>query len=230
MAGSFDVIAEVDGIRYAHIEARWADALEALEYSAFSTIDRDDLYSAADLVELARVFREGNFVALDGDEPVGMGLGLFMDFDFDDADHNLTELGGEGGWEAHDPEGDWYYGTDISVYPNYRGRGIGKQLYELRKQLVRDHSKAGIVAGGVIPGFADHKADMSAAEYIDKVRAGELHDPTLTFQLANGFEARGAIADYLDDPTVDGWAVLIVWPNPETCEVTTRHNLTNRSV
>jgi len=51
--------------------------------------------------------------------------------------------------------------------------------------------------------------------YIDKVVAGELYDPTLTFQLENGFEARGVIPGYLDDPTVGNNSVLIVWENPD---------------
>ena len=76
-------------------------------------------------------------------------------------------------------------------------------------------NRAGIVAGGVIPGFADHKHHMSAEDYVAKVVAGELSDPTLTFQLANGFEARGAIADYWGDPAVDNWASFIVWHNPD---------------
>ena len=56
---------------------------------------------------------------------------------------------------------------------------------------------------------------MSADEYIEKVIAGELYDPTLSFQLQNGFEARGAIPNYLDDPSVGNNAVLIVWENPD---------------
>ena len=34
-------------------------------------------------------------------------------------------------------------------------------------------------------------------------------------QIANGFEARGVIADYIRDPAVDSWASLIVWDNPD---------------
>jgi hypothetical protein len=36
-------------------------------------------------------------------------------------------------------------------------RGIGKRLYELRKEVVRRYNKKGIIAGGHIVGFADHK-------------------------------------------------------------------------
>ena len=101
------------------------------------------------------------------------------------------------------------------MYPQYRGRGIGKRLYELRKGYVRAANKRGIVAGGVIPGYADHIDDMTADEYIDKVRSGEMYDPTLTFQIENGFDARCAIADYVDDASVGNNAVLIVWENPD---------------
>jgi hypothetical protein len=56
---------------------------------------------------------------------------------------------------------------------------------------------------------------MTAQEYVDAVVKGELTDPTLTMQIANGFEVRGVIADYVDDETTDGWASFIVWFNPD---------------
>ena len=72
----------------------------------------------------------------------------------------------------------------------------------LRKQVCRDLNLRGIVAGGVIPGYADHKDRMSADTYIAEVRAGRLYDPTLSFQLRNGFEAPCALAGYIEDPAV----------------------------
>jgi Acetyltransferase (GNAT) family. len=71
----------------------------------------------------------------------------------------------------------------IAVDPGYRRLGIGKGLYALRKEVVRRLGKAGIVAGGVIPGYADHIDAMTADEYVDEVKAGRLYDPTLSFQL-----------------------------------------------
>ena len=67
----------------------------------------------------------------------------------------------------------------------------------------------------MIPGYADHKQDMSADDYIAEVRTGRLYDPTLSFQLRNGFEAPCALANYIEDPAVDDYAALIVWHNPD---------------
>ena len=119
-----------------------------------------------------------------------------------------------GTYANHDPNGDWYYGGDISVHPDYRGRGVGKMLYEARKKLVRERGLRGIVAGGVLPGYAAHKGELSVPEYVGKVVAGELSDPTLSFQLKNGFEVRGLLEGYLEDEASDHWATLIVWENP----------------
>lgn len=198
---------------YGNIESRWADALEALELRAFPNVDPADLYCAAELRDLAEAFPEGNFVVLDGDEPIAMGLGVRVDFDLERPQHRLKDLMAQGGRAGHDPDGEWYYGTDISVDPRYRRRGIGSCLYDLRKGVCRELGLRGIIAGRVIPGYADHKATLSAAQYVERVAAGELYDPTLTFQIRNGFEVRGVLENYMHDPTVDNCASLIVWSN-----------------
>ncbi len=205
-------------LRYCNIEACWARKLESLELRAFPNVSPADLYDAAELAELAEVFPEGNFAVLDDDEPIAMGLGVRVHFDFAKPQHTLKELLSLGGRAGHSPDGEWYYGTDISVDPRYRRRGIGSRLYEMRKQVCINLGLSGIVAGGVIPGYADYKSAMTAHDYVGRVAAGEIYDPTLTFQLHNGFEVRGVLKDYMDDPTVDSWASLIVWSNPETTD------------
>jgi hypothetical protein len=75
--------------------------------------------------------------------------------------------------------------------------------------------KRGIIAGGSLPGYFDHKTTMSIHEYVERVVARDLHDPTLSFQMSNGFTVRGLLENYLEDEADDGWAALIVWENPE---------------
>jgi hypothetical protein len=88
-------------------------------------------------------------------------------------------------------------------------------LYKARKGIVKRLNKKGIVAGGLIPGFARHKATMTAQEYVDKVVTGELYDATLSFQLRHDFIVRGLLENYIDDAPSDNWSTLIVWENPD---------------
>lgn len=201
-------------IEIVNLSADMAEELERIELTSFPLANPEHLLSADDIRMYAEVFPEGYFVALDHGRPVGMGAGILLDFDFENYQHNIIEITGEGGCGNHDPSGLWYYGTDLSVLPEYRGRGIGKLLYRHRKQFVIDQARAGIVAGGSLPGFFDHKARIPVDEYVDLVVRGELSDPTLSFQLANGFEVRGLLENYLEDEVDDGWAALIVWENP----------------
>lgn len=205
------------GVRYHHLDVMWAEWVSALEQQAFPNTPPEQLLEPDDVVFLAEDFPEGCFVGLDeADVPIAIGFGIRSPFDFDHSQHTFAELiEANGGRSGHVPDGDWYYGTTIAVRPDHRRRGIGAELYELRKQVCRDLGLRGIVAGGVIPGYAGHRHEMSAEEYIERVVAGDLYDRTLSFQIANGFEARGALAGYLDDPLVDDYATLIVWPNPD---------------
>ena len=200
-----------EDLRYVNLDARWAEELEALELQSFPGVNPADLYSARELVELAEVFPEGGFVVLDGETPIAMGLGVRVHFDLSRPQHRMKDLMSGQHKAGHDPTGEWYYGTDIAVDPRYRRRGIGSRLYDLRKEVCRTLGLRGIIAGGVIPGYAEHKHRMSAADYVDKVAAGELYDRTLSFQIENGFEARGVLENYMEDPEVDNWASLIVW-------------------
>jgi GNAT superfamily N-acetyltransferase len=210
------------GLQYTRLTEEMADAMEELEVLSFPTALPEDLYSAAEYRDVAREFPEGSYVGFDGPDrgvPVAAGLGLRTDFDLNSPQHNLKTFFNDAPTACgDDPHGDWYYGTDIVVRPSYRRRGIGKELYDLRKQVCADLNLRGIIAGGVIPGFADHKHEMSADEYIAEVREGRLYDPTLTFQLANGFESPCALANYMADPAVDSWASLIIWHNPRYIE------------
>ena len=200
-------------LRYVNLTPEYAPQCAKLELLSFPDAEPADLIDETGFRAYAQIFSDGFFLCLDEDRVVGQGAGIFLDFDFDHPQHSIAGITGEHQCGNHDPDAAWYYGTDIVVHPEYRRRGIGKSLYELRKDVVRRYNKRGIIAGGHIGGYADHKHQLSAADYVDQVAKGELYDSTLTFQLENGFEVRGVLADYIEEPAIDNWAALIVWHN-----------------
>ncbi|MDH3299495.1 MAG: GNAT family N-acetyltransferase [Acidimicrobiia bacterium] len=217
------------GLHYANIVPRWAEDLEALELASYPTADPEDLYNRIELRALATDFGVGCFAGFDvepeggdgaaddtpGPKLVSMGLGLRTQFDLDNPQHTIHDIMGHTPEDSgDDPDGRWYYGTGISTRIEYRRRGIGREVYALRKQVCHDLGLLGIVAGGVMPGYARHIDTMSADEYIDAVRRGDLYDPTLSFQAENGFELGPALPNYITDPAVNNYAALIVWHNP----------------
>jgi GNAT superfamily N-acetyltransferase len=189
----------------------------AMELLCFPTADPASLLDADDLLGHVERFGEGCFVALDsehGDAVVGMGCGILVQYDLSNLQHTMLEVCGERA-ANHDPDGPWYYGTDISVHPDHRGHGIGHHLYELRKDVVRRLDRRGIIAGGHLPGYRQWKHRLTPEQYVERVVAGELVDPTLTMQLHNGFEVLGVIRGYLHDPSIDDIAAFLLWRNPD---------------
>jgi GNAT superfamily N-acetyltransferase len=204
-----------DGLRIVNLTADLASQCAALELAAFPHANPEDLLNEEDINVYSQIFPEGFFVVLDEDRVAGQGAGIFLNFDFEHPQHTIAGITGDHQCANHNPAGEWYYGTDMVVHPDYRRRGIGKRLYEVRKELVRRHNKRGIIAGGHMPGYADHKDAMDTRTYLTKVREGELYDSTLSFQMDNGFRIVTILRNYIRDEVTNGDSALIVWDNPD---------------
>jgi GNAT superfamily N-acetyltransferase len=162
-----------------------------------------------------RLFPEGQHVALDGERVVGQSSTFRCRTDQVFVPHRFHDIIAAGYFTNHDPQGEWLYGADMSIHPDYRGRGLASKLYTARKDLIRQLGLRGMVAGGMLPGYNRYSAVMSVEEYVERVSRGELNDPTLTPQLRNGFVVRGVLRDYIDDSSITPHGTLIVWENPE---------------
>ena len=192
-----------------------AEALARHQQICFPTLDPQAWMTAEDFLGQIRIFPEGQHVALDGERVVGQSSTLRVRGELAFAQHSFLGITGNVSFSTHDPHGEWLYGTDMSVHPDYRGRKISKLLYNARKQLIRRLGLRGMVAGGQLAGYHHHRAELGVERYIDKVVRGELADPTLTPQLRSGFVVRGVLWHYLDDAEHGAEASLIVWENPD---------------
>jgi len=189
-----------------------AEQLEALQRVCFPTLDDAERFKAPHYRHHVDLFEDGQFVVLDGDRVVGATTTLRLAFDFDHLDHTFADII-QGGWlTAHQPAGDWLYGADMGVSPEYRGKGIGTALYAARQEAVWRIGLDGQVTAGMIRDYGALKDQLSAAEYYQRVVDGRVRDSTLSMQLGVGFEPRALLANYLHDPASDNYSVLLVLP------------------
>ncbi|MEE9263191.1 MAG: hypothetical protein V3V11_01940, partial [Vicinamibacteria bacterium] len=63
---------------------------------------------------------------------------------------------------------------------------------------------------GMLRGYGALKEHMQAEEYYQSLLKRERTDPTISAQMKVGFQPRGLIPDYLNDPVCDGYGVLLV--------------------
>lgn len=161
-------------------------------------------------------FPEGQFVV----EYEGRVVGYCATFRLNEAaalaPHTWTQITAGGMASRHQPDGDWLYGMEVVVHPDFRRMRIGQRLYQARKRLCMDLKLRGIVFGGRIPGLAKNIGKYGSPDaYVQAVVEGKRRDLTLSFQLTNGFEMIGLLRNYVpSDHESLGYAVHLVWRNP----------------
>jgi len=198
------------GITIASTRPEHAEALEDLQNIVFPTLEDAQRFKARHYLKHIELFPDGQFVALDGGQVIGMTSAIRLDFDFAHAQHSFADIS-QGGWlTSHNPQGPWLYGADIGVHPQYRRRGIARALYAARQQVVRRLGLKGQVTVGMMSGYGALKSEMSADAYYQKLVEGEIIDPTLSPQMRLGFRPRALVSGYLHDPVCDNYGALIV--------------------
>lgn len=161
------------------------------------------------------VFPQGQIVAELNGELVGAASSLIVMWDEWQVEHTWQEITARGSFNTHNPMGRTLYGAEVFVHPHKRGAGIGRALYQARRQVCRKMNLQRIIACGRLPGYHRYAAQMSAQLYAQKVVWGDIRDPVLSFQLHHGFHFCSAVGGYIpEDLDSLGYAALIVWLNP----------------
>lgn len=167
------------------------------------------------------VFPDGQFVAVEKETArvVGMAASLIVLWDDYDMTASWRDFTEHGTFRNHDPKGRTLYGAEVMVRPAEQGRGIGKQIYAARRELVRRLGLLRLRAGARLAGYHRYADQLTPEQYVKQVVAGKLRDPTLSFQLKQGFMPLAVASDYLHhDPESLGFAAVIEWLNPEVAK------------
>lgn len=152
-------------------------------------------------------------VCVDG-KVVGCAFSLIIDYSKFGDDHTYAQIISGNSFDNHDPDGDVLYGIEVFIHPDYRGLRLARRLYDVRKELCENLNLRAIMAGGRMPNYEQNADSMTAKQYIEKVKRKELHDPVLSFQLANGFHVRKLLKGYIPgDVESQEYATLLEWLN-----------------
>lgn len=159
------------------------------------------------------LFPEGQWVAEIDGKIAGSTSSIRYHFDPKHPEmHRFADLFDDGFMRTHQPEGNWLYGMDMAVFPEFRGLGIARKLYRARQNLVRELGLEGQVTVGMLNGFAAHSSQYTLEKYYQALVDGVLKDPTVSVQQKIGFKPFGLMKDYLSDPTCGNAGVLLVLP------------------
>lgn len=184
-------------------------ALENLQKVVFPTLADAQRFKAAHYQKHIDLFSDGQFIAVKGEQVIGMTTSVRKNMDFKNSHHNFDDIFCGGWLTSHNPNGRWLYGADIGVHPDFRGRGIARGLYHARQATVNKLNLMGQVTVGMLSGFGSVKEEVSLQNYFEELVAGTRLDPTVTPQQKVGFEIRGLVPNYIDDPVCSNCGVLL---------------------
>ncbi|MGZ3752530.1 MAG: GNAT family N-acetyltransferase [Mucilaginibacter sp.] len=186
-----------------------AEQLEQLQRVVFPTLADDELILAKHYLKHLEIFPEGQFVITDKGRVVGMTSTMRSTFNPEDPHHTFKETFAGGWMTNHDPNGDWLYGLDIGVHPDYRGQGLARLLYRARHAVAAQLGLKGQITVGMMSGYGALSHLMSGEDYYQELITGKRSDPTVTPQMKIGFEPIALIPNYLNDPVCGNYGVLI---------------------
>ncbi|MET3698181.1 ribosomal protein S18 acetylase RimI-like enzyme [Bacillus oleivorans] len=145
---------------------------------------------------------------------VGSMTGLLTDFDPNEPDHTWSEATDNGYIANHNPNGKTLYVVDICVRPSYRKFGLGKWLMHAMYETVIQLNLERLLGGGRLPYFHRYADALTIEEYVEKVVAGEVFDPVISFLLRCGRMPIHIVKNYLEDEESHNYGLLMEWKNP----------------
>ena len=176
--------------------------------------DHDVFWTHEQIKKLITIFPEGQVVIIADDKIVGCALSIIVNYNMVKNDHTYAQVTGNETFNTHDPNGNILYGIEVFIHPDYRSLRLGRRMYEYRKELCEKLNLKAIMFGGRIPNYHKYADKMRPKEYIEKVRAREIYDPVLNFQLSNDFHVRRVMRNYLpNDEESCHYACLLQWDN-----------------
>ncbi len=190
------------------------DGVIAVFADCYAGID-DNFATFEDMESLRLSYPEGQLVACLGDEIVGLILSLHCRFAQFSQPQKMADIYNPDRFEGYGVDGDSLFALEILVKSTHKRMGIGKLLNaQLTQTLVRNNLRA-FIGVSRVSGYGKLQTEMSIETYLQKVVAGELHDPSLSYNCANQMLPTQAITAYYPaDLESAGYGALVIQYNP----------------
>jgi GNAT superfamily N-acetyltransferase len=185
----------------------YCEALQDLQDIVFPTLAPEERMQAQHYRKHIELFPEGQFMILDGEKAIAMTTTIR--YHLATEDHSFLDIS-QGLWmTSHELDGEWLYGMDVGVHPDYRGKGLAREIYRVRQELCRRLHLNGQITVGMPNGYLALADKMSLDEYADELIKGYIFDPTVSVQQRMGFRLIRLIHNYLDDPQCGNGGILM---------------------
>jgi len=200
------------------IKAPLSDDFESIQDLCRAVYPSSMPWSLDQLKSHQSIFPMGQLICIDKttNELIGAAFSVIICWDDYETHQSWREFTDSGTFQNHDPEnGKTLYGAEVMVHPKFQGQGIGKKLYLARRRLTEELGLLRIRAGARLRGYQTYSDRFSPQEYVAQVVQSRIFDPTLSFQLKQGFVVIQVVKGYLlHDPESLGYAAVIEWLNP----------------
>jgi GNAT superfamily N-acetyltransferase len=185
--------------------------MEYVQKQCYPTLDKSELLNREHFINHIKIFPEGQFVI--ESEGVIVGSTSTMRVNFPKENKSFLEET-DNLWitNKHKADGEWIYGLDMGVLPEYRGLGLSREMYLARQEVCKKLRLKGQVIAGMTIGYGRVKDKMTIEEYCYALEIRKFTDPTVTPQSKAGFRWIKPLYNYINDPEAGFACILMYFP------------------
>lgn len=188
--------------------------LIALFDDAYAGID-DNYASFEDMEALRLHYPESQLVAVRDGVVVGCILSLHCRYAQFTQPQQMADIYNPDNFAAHSQDADSLFALEILVHSGCKRQGIGRLLNQALTAVLERRNLRAFIGISRLSGYGALQAELSVEDYLTKVVAGELHDPSLSYNCANQMLPTQAVADYYPADTASaGYGAIVVQHNP----------------
>jgi hypothetical protein len=188
--------------------------MEYVQKQCYPTLDPTELLNRNHFINHIKVFPEGQVVL----ERDGVIVGSASTFRCNFPTHEATFLeSSDNLWitNAHVSDGEWMYGIDMGILPEYRGLGLSKEMYTVRQEICKKLGLKGQLIAGMTIGYGKMKEKMTIQEYCYALEIKKFTDPTVTPQKKAGFRWIKPLYNHINDPEAGFACIFMYYPVDE---------------